>query len=274
MGAPWSATAYPIWALVSGYCQADRSLKRLVFLQAYIDESEAQQGDKTICLAGYVLQADRWAAFSDDWKTVLDADPSIPHFHMVNWVDLGGQERVDALAAVVKRHTPLSVACSVSTVDFKQIFVPALNSVTTNPNPYFPCFLGLVLRLVQWLGKYGVTIPVDFILDEHQNEILETEAIQWYHVAKARAKVTLPPNVAALFGSTPIFRDDEKMNPLQAADMLAWHLRRRSEDRFAHENRTVMNSLLSKTHLDFRLTSSQLREMADAIVFSVSSRQI
>src|SRR5262249_35170571 len=40
-----------------------------------------------------------------------------------------------------------------------------------------------------------------------------------------------PPRVKELFGERPVHRNDMKVKPLQAADMLAWHIHRRYYDR-------------------------------------------
>jgi hypothetical protein len=51
------------------------------------------------------------------------------------------------------------------------------------------------------------------------------EAQLWY----AAMKETAPSRIQALMGSAPIFRDGKDMLPLQAADLIAWHKRRRKE---------------------------------------------
>src|SRR5207249_4436298 len=52
------------------------------------------------------------------------------------------------------------------------------------------------------------------------------EAVAFYDHYKRLQK----PEIAALMGSTPIFRDDKLVLPLQAADMVAWHKRRRVDN--------------------------------------------
>jgi hypothetical protein len=51
------------------------------------------------------------------------------------------------------------------------------------------------------------------------------EAQLWYAAMKDTASL----QIRELMGSTPIFRDDKQMLPLQAADLIAWHKRRRKE---------------------------------------------
>jgi len=64
-------------------------------------------------------------------------------------------------------------------------------------------------------------------------------------------------------GSTPIFEDDKKVLPLQAADMIAWHLRRRRESRNVGENREVMEILSPLIRLEVEMTETLLRHEAE-----------
>ena len=71
------------------------------------------------------------------------------------------------------------------------------------------------------------------------------------------------PDVKPLLGSTPIFRDDKKMFPLQAADLLAWHLRREAEK---NETLPVLDALrTSGRHPIIRIDESTLEAMADKL---------
>jgi len=65
--------------------------------------------------------------------------------------------------------------------------------------------------------------PLEYVFDEQDN--LGNDAAMWYSWLKEGQE----PEIAALMGDRPIFGDDKKMVALQAADMLAWHLRRRHE---------------------------------------------
>ena len=51
------------------------------------------------------------------------------------------------------------------------------------------------------------------------------ETVVWY----SHMKSLEPPHLAEKWGGTPIFRNDKDILPLQAADLVAWHRRRRVE---------------------------------------------
>lgn len=53
---------------------------------------------------------------------------------------------------------------------------------------------------------------------------LEVECVRWYRWIKQHPLFSA--TLRRRLGSTPIFRDDDAVLPLKAADMHAWHLRR------------------------------------------------
>jgi hypothetical protein len=85
--------------------------------------------------------------------------------------------------------------------------------------------------------------------------------VLWYEAIKECQK----PEIKALMGSAPIFQDDEKVLPLQAADMIAWHLRRRRESRNAAENREVMEILSPLIRVEVETTETVLRQEAEQL---------
>jgi hypothetical protein len=83
--------------------------------------------------------------------------------------------------------------------------------------------------VVETAARYHHTLgidnlpPVDFTFDEQGG--LGDDAALWYGWLKDERN----PSIRKLMGSTPIFRNDKEVVPLQAADMYAWHLRREYE---------------------------------------------
>jgi Protein of unknown function (DUF3800) len=79
--------------------------------------------------------------------------------------------------------------------------------------------------------------PVEFIFDD-QNEA-GLRALQFWGPLKARLH---GPHLTVM-SNTPQFKKDDEVVPLQAADMLAWHIRRQIE--YPHENRMDIFSLIN-----------------------------
>jgi hypothetical protein len=233
-------------------------------LTAFFDDSASEETDKLFVLAGYVHSAEAWARFSDDWQTVLDAAPSITYFKMreaqnlslefLGWDPIARNAKVHSLADVIDKHAPWSIECCIRRTDYQNIVGPVVPYDLRHP--YFDAFYAVIIKLAQWHRHLGLTIPVDFVFDE-QGEI-GAEAVIWYEHIKSLQ----PPEIQAMLGSTPVFRDDKKILPLQAADLLAWHLRRGREERNKNEYRPVMEKLFPLIHAEIPLGEEYLRKIA------------
>jgi hypothetical protein len=80
------------------------------------------------------------------------------------------------------------------------------------------------------------SIPsVDFVFDEQGG--LGNQAALWYRWEKER-----DPMLARFLGAPPIFHNDKFVVALQAADMVAWHIRR--EHQFGQEKRPVASMIM------------------------------
>ncbi len=225
-------------------------------LQAFIDDSEQHEGDQTYILAAYIHRAPQWAAFSDDWMNVLRQSPPMDGFHMAEATLEQRAQKLMPLAEVVARYKPWSFAVYVSRRDFNLAFKGVAPYAIRHP--FFPCFVGIILQIAQWLAKESIALPVDFIFDEQG--LIGAEAVMWYDYIKSQQ----PPEVRALMGSTPIFQSDKEVVPLQAADVLAWHLRRATESRFALEERPALEMLRGVKHAEVKIDRDALARMAKA----------
>jgi Protein of unknown function (DUF3800) len=201
-------------------------------LEAYIDDSASDIGDQRLLLAGYINRADRWSRFSGAWEEELRASPSIEYLKMSEANCLGRQfrgwspadrdEKLRGLARVIRHFKPASIHCSVSRLDYANIVKPV--APYGLGNPYGICFHAIMVTLANsQLEHHGINVPIAFIFD--QQEGLGEEARMFYEYIRE----TQPRPVRQLLSKTPRFGDDKVVLPLQAADMLAWHVRRHAE---------------------------------------------
>ena len=222
-----------IRALVSGYAASVWPRKLIVILQAFADDSASDVSDKRFFLVAYVTTANLWASFSDLWELELRRKPSIAYFKMVEASGLRGQfagwsrtdrdAKVHALAQIIHFFKPWFIYCSVSREEYGRILAPVAPKGLKIP--YFACFWGLIRTTARYHQTLGDDVPpVDFVFDEQGG--LGDDAVLFYRWLKESEE----PEIRNLLGATPIFRDDKHVLPLQAADMLAWHVRRNHED--------------------------------------------
>jgi hypothetical protein len=237
-----------------------------VVVQAFVDDSRSETGDREFVLAGYMTTAPEWMKFSDAWQSVLRQSPAIEYLHMTDaqylveefrgWSESARDKKIMRLAEVVNNHAPMmSFETRMSQVSFNRILLPV--SPYDLRNPYLTLFHALVVTAARQLHIHDIRVPIDFIFDEQG--AIGAEAAMWYPFQKAM----LPPELKPMFGAGPIFRDDKQLAPLQAADMLAWHLRRSREERFATENRPALEFLIKDGHMETWVPDESLQSIAD-----------
>lgn len=186
-------------------------------LQAYVDPSG--KGDpQFLVIAGYIATEDAWANFSESWRTRLD-EAGIPYFKMNEWshqTEIAGWfyrlvEAFDIKAAM---------ACVINTKELVEVeksikYPPYITNPNSADNPYYWGFKYIVGTLAQWQKRLDLLEPIDFIFDNDSEQ--EKIPRAWKHLKAAAA-----PPISQMMGEMPIYRDDKKTMPLQAADLYAW----------------------------------------------------
>jgi hypothetical protein len=226
---PWTSASAPIWGANERVFKRRTGGKPLVALQVYVDDSASDEGDQRLFLAGYMNMADKWARFSEAWQEELRASPAIDYLKMSEANSLGGQfrgwdipikdEKLRGLARVIRHFEPASIHSSISRAEFKAIVSPVAPYGFNRP--YFYCFHPIMVSLANSMLEFGLPrVPIDFIFDEQG--AMGEEARFFYRIIRDGQ----PAAVRSLLSRDPVFRDDKLVVPLQAADMLAWHVRR------------------------------------------------
>lgn len=198
-------------------------------LQAVVDDS-GRGGGPVFVLAGFVLSAEEWIGFSDQWKAVLDAAPRIDYFKMKEAMRCGGQfagfsarqrdRKLQEAISLILTYKPLALRSVIPAEPYKRIFKHKISPAIDHP--YFLSYFGVIGALIRHQITKGwfPTAQVDFIFDEQGKESAVVER------AWSLALSLAPDSFRSLLGQRPIHRDDKKFVPLQAADLFAWHSRR------------------------------------------------
>jgi hypothetical protein len=229
----WSPAATQILALVSGFPKEQRESRQLVMLQllqTFIDDSKEPPA---YVLAGFTHTPVAWAKFSDDWKSVLDQGPvPLAYFKMKEaaacfgqfhyWSESRRNERVNALIDVIVSHKPIGVYAIVEMSAYAKIFNRNVVHKSLK-NPHFVAFSTIIQALIQLKKVNDWSAQLDFIFDE---ELVTSTVRTGYRLFRQYS-----PNYADGTVSAPIERNDKQIMPLQAADLLAWKIRRSFQDR-------------------------------------------
>lgn len=253
-----------IESLVCGYSRFNRESKHILVMQAFIDDSQSSSSGREFVLAGYMASAPVWMQFSDEWSKALAELPSIDYFHateaesrkdeFLGWDVVVRNRKVMKLAEIIDRFPLFSFDCRVGQDSFGRILRDA--SPYDLRSPYFSIFYGVIATAARQLHMHGIAVPIDFIFDEQGD--VGPEAALWYN----HVRLGLPSHLRPLLGGRPIFRSDRDIVPLQAADMLAWHLRRSREPRNAHEKRPALNILRKNGHTEAHISDTMLESWA------------
>jgi hypothetical protein len=252
-------------ALVCGYSKENRASKVIVMFKAYFDDSTNDDGSKTLVLAGCVQKYSVWANFSIAWEAALAEHPSIRHFHMrearaldgefARWKARDRDNKITRLAKVAANYRPWTITAWISRKEHTAILKPIAPFMLRQP--YLPLFYAVILKLAQWHHDDGVTLPVDYVFDEQGP--VGAEAAIWYEDIKSQQT----PELARLMGSSPKFENDEFVLPLQAADMLAWHIRRHKDNPNEDDSKWPTAPLIGLLRAEVQLTKEFLIDTAD-----------
>jgi hypothetical protein len=221
----------------------ERHVRLIMALQACLDDSG--EFDETInpafALAGFIAEAEDWAALSADWQSILDQHPRLEYFKMVEAINLRGQfsnelgwtaelrdSRIDSFISIIKKHVKRRVSIS---VDKEAFFthLRALDYPQRNNNvdkPYCLAFHRIILEILALqalhsrLG-FAPPRPVDFIFDE-QGQIGIEAQVTWLMIKRLCERLAQAgrTDFRPFLGNRPIFRDEKTFLPLQASDLI------------------------------------------------------
>jgi len=219
----------PLSFLVCGLPEKQRRERLLLMMVAHIDDSGSSgKNSHVMVLAGYLARAEDWNVFSDKWRKVLDATPTVKYFrtaqaHRLKEQFLGQSEhqrdeRVKLLEQIIVDTKPIAVACVLwwkDFLEFKRLFENPIQA-------YSVMFNRIIWKLMLVMKERFPGEQIEIIFDDQG--ALGTKAAS----LNDRLMLALSPQVKNILAGRPVHRSDEFVLPLQAADMLAWHLRRNS----------------------------------------------
>jgi hypothetical protein len=226
--------------------------KPFALLQAVIDDSGSDKGDRTLFMAGFISTAENWALFSGAWAAELRAGKPINYLKMREansrdgefdgWTQAEVSEKLARLKAVIDHFEPMSFHNSMSrSADWEAFRAIAPRGLG---NAHLSCTFGIVSSVSRFVSTQKHPNKIEFIFDT-QAEIEDEVDLFFDYMAES-----IPQEARALIARKPRHEDDKTFAPLQAADMLAWHLRRRHEDHGSWMKDLGDLAPISSTHLD------------------------
>jgi len=218
----------PLQFLVCGLPKRE-SLERLfLMMTAYVDDSGSEGKGNVMVLAGFIARAELWQEFSEDWKAVLNEQPRMEFFKAAEAHRRRGQFRglstnqrdlrVGKFADVIGKHKDQmqAVASIVWWEDFREF-----RSMFRGPvQAYVVLFQNIMWAILQVMRLRFPEERVEPVFDDQG--LLGSRAA----ALTDRATLALSRQYQKLLYGRPVHRSDRDVPALQAADLLAWSLRR------------------------------------------------
>ena len=200
-------------------------------LQAYTDDS-GKLGDSPVCvLAGYISTAERWATFSNEWQAALHTPPKICYFKSTEamhrqkqfqgFCETQRDQKLRDLVEVVRKYADAGIVSVIPTEPFKRLMAKWAEPYLRRP--YFLLFHGIIAQFCLYAQEENQKDEIDFYFDTQDDEPAVIGDLQTSYRLFVEAA---PPELKCFVGDPPMFRNEKKVLPLQAADLMAWHARR------------------------------------------------
>jgi len=226
---------------VCGMPRHERQRRRLRVLKtAHIDDSGSDRLPKYYVLAGHLSDVARWEVFADEWAQCLVNGPKpLEYFKMREakrlkdqfwkWAPRERDLKVSELVGIIGRRVECQVVCAMSKHDYELILRHRV-SPSAMDNPYYFLFINIVEQLIQRETRRQGPSKINFVFDKQLD--VEVTARKVYSDIWAFNQTALGRRHGGkpheLMGGLD-FADDKDVNPLQAADLLAWTEHRRRE---------------------------------------------
>jgi hypothetical protein len=176
-------------------------------------------------MAGYLSDERKWCRYEREWRHVLQ-EYRIGSLHMKKFAHSQGEfagwpesKRVallQQLIAIIKSRVLYRVGAVVPCADYDQT-VGAADPGDDRRSPFWLCFLSCFSAIMAYCRKEQIGDDIAVVLD--QNNESNAHALGFYSSFKELPDI---PNRDQLVSLS--FADDKKINPLQAADLLAYEL--------------------------------------------------
>jgi hypothetical protein len=220
-------------ALVSGVPAPKREKRLLFMLQAFIDDSGSHPEAGALVLAGWLARVDTWKRFADEWNAALDWAPRLAYFKMNeaatltdqfrDWSESRRDERLVRLHRIIEEFVIGGITQVIPRREYETVF--GTEEERFLHNPYYLANIEISNKLMANRYLLGIADePIKFIFD---NQVMEMGKIveAWDDLAKSH------PHIRLFQGGPPSFERSIDQRPLQAADLLAWWIRRRYEEK-------------------------------------------
>jgi hypothetical protein len=207
-------------------------------VQTFIDDSSEDKAPALLVFAGYVASASRWKGLTDEWDACRLWHPQIEYFKMTEamsfteqfsrargWTTKLRDERVCALYDIIGRYVEGAISSVLPVEPFKKIVAADQAVPRQQRNRWFFITYNIMHDMLR-AGEdiFGFSDPIEFVFDEQSRG--KDQIFNAWGSFKKHAPIN--PKLVAPMGGSPRFENDIGLPPLQAADFVAWVIRRKA----------------------------------------------
>ena len=198
---------------------------QVTVLKGFIDDSGSGGDSKWYVLAGYIGTVEGWDQFDQMWLDVLHEHPRTESFKASSAESRKGpfagftveqrNKKIDRLIEVIGKCSRRAVCARMRQSDYNEIVKGKVPPLFDSPYYFlFPTVMGAAVNIERFDGR---TESIDFVFDSDDT-----------HEKGVRRLLPSVYGMQSFHGCVAniIRRDDEEFLPLQAADLLAWQIRR------------------------------------------------
>jgi hypothetical protein len=231
----------------------------------YLDESAVNRhGHSPVAVvAGLLLNRENFFWIDGAWKNMISKHlPGRSFIHMKDFgkdgelAHLTAQARSDLfrdLVRVILRHKFVSLAGKLTHAQFESHF--SFLSKKENQTIHGVCFLVTAVAMSKFADMHGCKYDIPFLLDDGCPDRKDIDRIHDFMVSNFQK------SYHSHFGPLA-WGDDEKVVPLQAADVIAWATRRRAaNDSFSNGFEPLID-LFDEHHLEHEFEDPWMADIA------------
>jgi hypothetical protein len=195
-------------------------------LIAHIDDSGTEGRGYVAVLAGFITTVEAWQRFSDSWRNALDKKPKLKYLRMVEarrrkdqfngFSEAQRDARMQEFYSVIEDAKPIGIASMIRWEDFKEFSRWFESPVSV----YSVLYNNIMFNVLNVVRKRFRDQKVEIVFDDQGVTGTKAASINDW------ATLSLSSKYRNVLSGRPVHRSDKDVMPLQAADVLAWHLRR------------------------------------------------
>ena len=230
----------------------DSRFKLVAMFKVYLDESADAKKERIFVIAGWLGSVETWEQFIPKWHDRISRE-GLRSFHMTDcearrqefkgWSVERKNDLVVDLINIINATEITGFASGVVMPDFKRIVAnhPTMRRFAYSSDPYFLIFTKCAHDICGSISGLPASEEVAFVFDEQ--ETIADKMVEYFRRIKHGTVMKCRRRLRSI-----TFASRENEMPLQAADMLAYEVRKFKENSWVCPDRPERKSFASIKH--------------------------